>query len=249
MLRVKDSLIEQIINIGVGLEYNVKIHPPSYIIQRLSFRYNPIRMNKDKIKVEINFLNRIPILTRVKRYFFNIFSDVLDDFSIYTYSIEELIAMKTKAFLERKLPRDLFDIYSLLNANDKIDFGILKKVIIFYFCMSSKIQELISNIQDFQGFFKQFIKLIEEISEKDFNIGVGNFLSFRKPIIWEEIKTELINLYSTHLKLNDAENQFWKSFFLKNEYSPNLICNGLDKFNKNLDKHPAILHVIAKRIV
>jgi len=248
METLRDPLIDKLKNVGSGLGYTVKKRPPTYVIQRISFKYKPIRRASDRINIELNFLNRVPIISRIKRNFHNIFSDKIKDFMIYTYTIEELIAMKTAAFLNRKFPRDLFDIYSLIKIKDDINYSLLKKVTILYLCMSPDIMSIINNIQEFKDFIEQFINLVSDISEKKFKSEVGNFLSTKMDINWEEIKMLLIKFYSENFQLNHTENHFWKLFFLENKYEPKLLSEGINELNKNIIKHPSILHRIRKRM-
>jgi len=244
---LRDPLIEKIKEIGSELGYSVKQRPPSYIIRGFSFKYRPIRRQSDRIKIELNFLNRIPIISRIKRNFHNIFSEKLGDFGLYTYTIEELIAMKTEAFLNRKFSRDLFDIYSLIKMKNDINYFLVKKATLLYLCMSPTIISFTKHIEDFKGFMEQFISLISNISEKEFKYEVGNFLSTKFAITWEEIKNDLIEFYLKNFNLKSNENDFWKSFFLKNKYNPALLSEGKNELNKDIDKHPSILHITEKR--
>jgi len=245
MLRIKEPLLDALKIIGKDLGYNIRETPPSYIMSRIYFKYRPIRLPADSIKIEINFLNRIPLLPRITKPFYNIFPDKIHDFSIFTYQLEELLAMKTEAFLERKLPRDLFDIYNLINIGQKkINVVILKKAILLYFCMSRNIINLIQEIGDFKDFFDFFIKIVNNIEEKTYKTQVEPYISRRKLYTWKQIKNHLINFFGNCLQLDTNELKFWKSFFIEHKFPLHLITNNISEFNENLEKHPSILRVL-----
>ena len=85
MLNVKEPIIDAIKKVGTDLGYVIREAPPSYIIRRIYFRYTPLRLPNDSLKIEINFLNRVPLLPIVAKPFFNIFPDKISDFSVFSF--------------------------------------------------------------------------------------------------------------------------------------------------------------------
>jgi predicted nucleotidyltransferase component of viral defense system len=72
-----------------------------------NLKYTNNAGNIDRIKVEINFMERIPVfeVTEKKIRIFDI-----PEFKVRTYSLEELFATKLRALLTRSAPRDMFVI-------------------------------------------------------------------------------------------------------------------------------------------
>jgi len=55
------------------------------------------------------------------------FYEEIPKFGVVTLNIKELIAEKIRALITRNQPRDYFDVYMILKAGHKIDFGLVRK--------------------------------------------------------------------------------------------------------------------------
>lgn len=89
--------------------------------------------NTDRIKVEVNYLSRIPILDAEKRNFSHPFSE--NKLKVNTLKAEELFAGKFVALLDRGAARDLYDIYNLIKTNLQLNEALMKKLFIFFGCL------------------------------------------------------------------------------------------------------------------
>ena len=61
MVKQRPAIEKEIKEISSQLKYTLRYQESSYIISRQSLQYQTIRNTKDQIKIEINFLNRIPL--------------------------------------------------------------------------------------------------------------------------------------------------------------------------------------------
>ncbi|MHA1378496.1 MAG: nucleotidyl transferase AbiEii/AbiGii toxin family protein [Candidatus Helarchaeota archaeon] len=249
MLKQKEQIVEEIQKIGIDLGYIVKDKKAasSYIIRRFYLKYKPIKKESDSIKIEINFLYRVPIIKRIEKKFHSLFLDKIKNFSFYTYTQEELIAMKTIALMDRKDPRDLFDIFKLIKNNgENINQNITKKAIILNICMiprkilnsfieSKKILNVISYLKYVIAQLKQ-----EEIKSQLINLISSNF-----EYDWENMKEEITKYYKKVLNFNENEIFFWNKFINESQFEPHLLSEGLNDLNKNIIHHPAILKEIS----
>ncbi|GAH45965.1 unnamed protein product, partial [marine sediment metagenome] len=81
--------------------------PTSHYAEEQFFLYYRNSMgNRDKIKFEINYVDRLPSLPLEKRLLEHPF-ELIGDVNVLTYPAEELFAGKIRACLERATPRDI----------------------------------------------------------------------------------------------------------------------------------------------
>lgn len=92
MVKQRPQLEKEIKEIASKLEYRLKDRGSSYIISRQSLQYQTIRNTKDHIKIEINYLDRMPLGNKEIKEFPSIFTDispfpdVVNKFFYYEYS-------------------------------------------------------------------------------------------------------------------------------------------------------------------
>jgi len=127
MFKDRKSITSEIQKI-FNSEYEIEISKNVHALVQFAFHYNTASRSKDMLKLEINYLRRLPLLTAQIRGF-----KQLDwDLNFLCLHIQELIASKTIAFLSRYTPRDLFDVYQMaispLSINDKL----FRSILLFY---------------------------------------------------------------------------------------------------------------------
>ncbi len=226
MKKERPQIEKEIKNIASKLECKIKDRGLSYIISGQSLQYNTTRNTKDHIKVEINYLDRIPLGNRDIKKFQSIFPDI-SSFLLATYSIEELTAQKSMACLVRAESRDIYDLYML--SKQKMSIKQTQAFATIYFCMSANNNEPdISKIKDFdlkkiQQELQQFIRNSKKLNPKLIRENTTIFL--------ERI-----------LKFNEKQKKFIDTFFKENEILPKLV----DIDNIKLKQHPALLHKLKK---
>ena len=91
--------------------------------------------NRDRIKFEINFSERLPALG-LDVYELQHPFDALGDVSVLSYRPEELFATKSRALVTRATPRDLFDVSLIASGTAAYDEDAYRKLLIFYLCMT-----------------------------------------------------------------------------------------------------------------
>ena len=204
------------------LDYTLKDRGSSYIISRQSLQYNTIRNTKDHIKIEINYLDRIPLGNKEHKKFPSIFPDI-KPFSITTYSLEELTAQKSIACLNRSEPRDIYDLYVL--SKQKMSLEKIQTFAAIYLCMSKDNNRMdISKINTFditkiRQELQQFIRNTEELDPYTIRAEASLFLE------------KIVNF-------NKNQQKFLEDFYKEKKIMPDLI--DIDK--TKLMQHPALLH-------
>ncbi len=134
MKRIRAEIEKEIIRTGKDLGYITRNKGSSYIISRDLYSYEKLNGIKDHVKIEINYIQRLPLSAPVKRRFRSIFSGPMGPM-ITTHSLEELCAQKVIACVDRQLPRDIFDVeqYSRMD----MDIDLARRMTAVYFCINS----------------------------------------------------------------------------------------------------------------
>ena len=113
-----------------------------YALMQFNLKYKNTTGNIDRIKLEINFMERVPVY-KIAEKGISIFDVHL---KARTYEIEELFATKLRALFMRSASRDLFDVYCLLKNKIPFDELRLKKCFIFYFCLAGDFRKIDADV-------------------------------------------------------------------------------------------------------
>lgn len=198
-----------------------KIQP--YALLQYNLKYTNTAGNIDRIKIEINFMERIPAFYIVEKKI-SIFD--IPEFKVRTYTLEELFATKLRALFTRTAPRDMFDIYMLLKSGLKFDERALKKCFIFYFCLA----------QDFRKLDLESIGRIDSLEIKKFLLPL---MEKGKKIDMDEMAKKVNEFASKMLMLNGNEQKFIESFYEQKNADLDLLFEDV-KYNPRLKEHPMI---------
>ena len=220
---ISKRLIDYMIQQGYSLTTSPREH---YALLSFSFSYINNALNRDNIKIEINFMDRCHILPlRLSKTLNN---NCFDSFDVLTLNITELYSSKINALLSRATPRDLYDVNKMIESNIVKDKELLKKCTIFY--------NMIGGEQD-----------IDNLSFK--NIENINFLKYKtqlKPVIskndnfdLEKAKTNVITYLKDLLTISEREKSFINEFKQKN-YKPELLFDNIEII-ENIKYHPMAL--------
>lgn len=192
----------------------------SVILASRMYSYRNSSGNKDNIKVEINFINRIslyPTITK-KISFFDKTANIVSPLK------EELYGMKIAALIDRSKPRDLYDVDCFFENNNSVDLNILRKTTIFYLSLDG-IYEI--NNKLFNG-----IKAIDQSSIKKELMPV---LKKGESFLLNESQERVLHHLSTLLSLGDNEAAYLREFS-KGNYKPKLLLE--DRFAEIAENHP-----------
>lgn len=156
-----------------------------YALDSFILNYTNHYGNRDNIKIEINYIDRLHIFNynnvNINNHIINI-NNV-----IRVLEKHELFGSKLTALISRCKPRDLYDIYSLIHSDIKLDLNLLKKCAIFYNCVggSADLLEntffLLDNID--YSIIRQYLKPVISKKEKfDYRIAVVEVKQFLKDL-------------------------------------------------------------------
>lgn len=107
--RRRPSLLETIERLAQSSGYKVVPERASYAMAHLRMHYDDIEGRPAFIKVDVNFLDRVPVMVPEHRVVAHPFQDDVPAFEVQTLALSELAAAKLIALCRRALARDLFD--------------------------------------------------------------------------------------------------------------------------------------------
>lgn len=93
--------------------YEVAQERASYAMAHLRLQYVGAEGRSAQLKLDVNFLDRVPVLAPARPPLRHPFGDDLPAIQMQTFALPELAAAKTIALLRRALARDLFDVAML----------------------------------------------------------------------------------------------------------------------------------------
>lgn len=222
----RPEIEKNIEKLGEELGYRVVRKPPSYILSRHNLQYTTIRNTKDHIKIEINYLDRLPIGNIVEGTMALLFPDI-EPFTLKTYTLEELTAQKIKACMERTEPRDIYDVYRLSNQN--LELGLAQKYITVYYCMT----EGNTNLGD-------FLKSIRTYDPEKLGQEIRQFIRANEDLNVEMIRTGAAHFLKQMLTFEGDEKKFIDIFYHEKRIAPELLF----KNRVDIAHHPSLIHRI-----
>jgi len=204
--------------------YNCE-NEPEYGLEKYFLRYINSSGNIDRIKVEINFLQRLPLLGTEKRRFLSPFEE--SDLVLNTLKAPELFASKILALMDRLAPRDLYDIYTLQREKVELDKTLLKKIFIFFGCLARRdFREYHAN--DIEEITEQDIKRkLLPLLRKDERLRADDMIQVVRPLLME-----IFDFTSEELEYINR--------FLEADFKPEILFGDL-LASTNLEKHPMVI--------
>ena len=182
--------------------------------------------NKDNMKVEINYSLRNHILPIIKK---KVNADFLHfDCMVRTLSTLELFGSKIKALIERAAPRDLFDVYNMLEFSvvDPNDIDMLRKIVLFYLAVGGNDKPSVN--YDFGN--------IDNIKFAQIKSSLLPVLKKSERFDFESAKTKVKNFLLKLMIPTENEKLFVENFNQK-KYQPELLFDNADII-KNIKTHP-----------
>ena len=226
MEKARTTVIQPILeSMFKSLKYKIETRL-EYANNTYELRYTNSNNGNGVIKLDINYLHRIPIHGVIEKKFKVLGEE--SDFTVRTLTLEELYAGKLKALFDRSTPRDLFDVYMLVkNYANEINEQKLKKAFIFLGTIgipdfdklnAEKINRI--NQVDFENILKPMLR-------NSSNIDLAEMLNYTKPFL------------EKMLTFNKSEKMFITSFFNEKELLPEVLFES--KSFDFLKNYPAAL--------
>ena len=220
--KIKTYLKNALFQKGYNLSDASKSH---YALDSNVFQYINSVGNRDNIKIEINFLDRVHILPlslkKVNGFNYYGSSDiqVLDTYELY--------ASKFTALLSRCKIRDIYDSYNAIISNNLNDIELLKKGIIFYNCIGGNGDIINLDFSIIDGVtYREYIRMLRPVLSKNDEFD----LELAKKTIKEFLNKIFV--------FTNNEKEFVRKFKEK-IYQPDLLFS--DEKLERISSHPMAL--------
>ncbi len=127
--RRRPALLTEMEELARRAGYRVEHSRQSYAMTHLILRYDNTAGRSDALKLDLNFLDRVPVLEPVHLPLRHPFGDDLAAPSTQTFALHELAASKIIALARRGLARDLFDVGQLADLPE-LDLEVVRKTLV-----------------------------------------------------------------------------------------------------------------------
>ena len=226
MLVIKNEVAQQLRTLASELNYTIQEHSHGYILYQSDLYYWNSVGNRDKIKIDINCLQRCHIYETEIKEFKNPLTEKIQPTRIL--SVYELFGAKLKALLERHTPRDIFDTY-IMSKNklfqDDNSSNNIRKTLAYYISISREI-DLNSSLQ-----------AIKNKPIREFKLHLFPMLKTGYGFVdRDEITTQAVTYVSQFLDFKDNELLYLKDAW-NGEYHPHLLFQ--DGTEKRIEENPA----------
>jgi predicted nucleotidyltransferase component of viral defense system len=123
--RRRPELLSEIEEIARQAGYDVVRERPSYAMAHLRLAYVDASGLSGQLKLDVNFLDRVPVLPPERVVLRHPFGDDIPASDVQTLALPELAASKAIALVRRALARDLFDV-AMLSTLAGLDDDLLR---------------------------------------------------------------------------------------------------------------------------
>lgn len=203
---LKKNLIDYIEDNGYTLSEKPRGH---FALDSLLLSYLATSGNKDNIKLEINYLDRAHILPLEMREIKTALAD--HNIQALTLSPIEIYASKAVALFSRTTPRDLYDVYTMLEKGVITDYDLFRKCFIFYNMVGGEQDADALNYDKLDKYFYNDIKrYLKPVIKKD------DIFDYKPAVEFVKAKMRML------LVPKDNEKEFIKAFRSK-DYRPELL--------------------------
>lgn len=204
--------------------YPTGIVRDGHALRTLRLDYTGANGNHDHIKLDLNLLERVPVLHP---------PDPLDTPPILEVSgpsvpclqLDELAGSKLATLALRGACRDLFDVATLSTRED-IDWDLARKIALFH------------GFLDHVGLENLEPSRIDTIDQDDYDSDLRNLLSKDTDISLDELKTRARPRVEPLADLDDGE-QRCQQALTSGDWEPSLLFDGYD-VNPELADHPGM---------
>ncbi|MBQ7995787.1 MAG: nucleotidyl transferase AbiEii/AbiGii toxin family protein [Bacilli bacterium] len=217
----RDKIMDALDNYMLGEDYEISSKSRgSVILASRTYIFTNASHNRDNIKVEINFIDRIHIGPSVRKKINYFEKEVM----VQTLLLEEVFGMKICALIDRSKPRDLFDVNKLKKNIMFIEEDKLRKMTVFYMSLDG-----IFDINE------HTFDSIREIGQEDIKKELLPVLAKNSKFDLIETKEEVISFLIELLTLTDNEKKYLIEFS-KGNFDPYLLFEPSDA--ERAAKHP-----------
>lgn len=156
--KIAEKIISDLMLLNIkGKVKEIKEYP-NEINVRLLFNGPLYKGSKEtQCFIPLNMSMKENILTEPKREFIVSLYKEIPNFYVFAMSEDEILAEKIRAIMSRLKPRDIYDLFFLLNKDAKFDINLVNKKLSLYHLKFDK-KEFISRIEKMRGLWQIDLK-------------------------------------------------------------------------------------------
>jgi predicted nucleotidyltransferase component of viral defense system len=208
----------------------------SYGLDALIYQYTNEKGNKDYIKIEINYLHRVHVLSPIWEQI--IPNQLWPELKIKTLQPIELFATKIVALMNRLSARDFYDVYQILvkKSFSVEELSDLKSTVLFYISITSKNYERSLSPE-----------AIHHLTYRQMKLTLLPMLSKDDEFNLEEAKKMVYPFIRDLLELSKEEQGYFQS--IRNQrFQPEMLFKS-SEIQNHLSNHPMIHWIMKNRPV
>jgi hypothetical protein len=227
MQKDREEIRQSLLFLFKDMGYRAEKPVMMYAEEQINLRYKNCGGGADRLKLEINYVERLPVLGTDLGRIHHPFDD-LDEVDVLSYHPEELFAGKLCALLSRGAPRDLYDADLIARGVHPVDDGLLRKVTLFYLSMTS------NDVRNLG------VDAIEKVTEKNIRDNLQPMLSRGDVPDLKVMKMNILMLIRPMLDLRPDEKRFFDTFYEAARMEQGLLFGDLI-VSPELSSHPGIV--------
>jgi predicted nucleotidyltransferase component of viral defense system len=157
-------------------------------------RFSPLsRTARQRLKLEVSFIERFAILGRVER---SLVPSPFEPLTVNTYHLEELTSTKLRAFYDRRKGRDIYDLFRITDHD--LNQAAVRKMVLYYFYRANKVFHYPSFVSN--------VKL--KVAERGFRDDVHSLVRHGTELDWETACQQVLAHFEFLGDLDDRDQLF-----------------------------------------
>jgi hypothetical protein len=226
MLKERPDLEKAVRQMASGLRYRIQEGTNDHASLQLYLSYRNLMNRDDRMEVEVNFLMRVCVLPPTNRRAMQIAGEADCEFPVL--KVEELMAGKLKAMIERAHPRDLYDLYRFLKSKTPHDSLLLKRItLLFASTLDRDLRDYKPGRYDAAFSEEAIRKLLYPMLSSEDRPTVVEMMSVVKPLLEET--------------LNHKDAEPYLDAMARGEYRPELLFPDQPAISNRIANHPALI--------
>jgi hypothetical protein len=211
--------------IAIGLGYRMDAGKSDWALTEFHLIFNSHANRADHLEVEVNFLMRICALPSQPLKAVQLADEAPCEFPVL--AIEELMAGKLKAMIERRHPRDLYDLYRFSQGGVNYDSEMLTKLTVLF--ASTLAHDL----------RRYTLDRYERVKREDIERLLYPLLRSRDRPTTEDMTAAVRPLLV--VVLDHAKEKAYLDAMARGEYRPELLFPNRPDIVERIARHPALL--------
>ncbi len=206
---IRDALLLLFKDLG----YQVDTPVSRYAEEQFDIHFRNCGGDADHLKLEINYLERLPVAGTVKGMLVHPFDD-LGPVSALSYRPEELFAGKARALIVRGTPRDVYDADLIHRSAQDIDAALFRKISIFYLSMYGDVRTMGT-------------EAVAGATDRDIRNNLVPMLSRSSSIDAAAMREGVLSLARSVLALSQGERDFFHAMYSEDRFDQDLLFEGM----------------------